>query len=104
MADASRAGRVCARDRCANNEFEIRAKLVLNAAGPWADYLLEDEERFPGHYERGHFLAGRLLLGEPQAPVAICAGGTRVGARTAMHVVSRAARHLFAVPWRDYTF
>ena len=31
---------VRARDCLSADEFDIRAKLVLNAAGPWADYLL----------------------------------------------------------------
>jgi glycerol-3-phosphate dehydrogenase len=96
--------RVCgvrARDRLGSNEFDIRATLVLNAAGPWADYLLQDASYFPG-YERGHFSRDACFLvnRKPQSPYALAVPGW---SKDSDAVVSRAARHLFAVPWRDCT-
>jgi glycerol-3-phosphate dehydrogenase len=96
--------RVCgvrARDTLNDQEIEIRAKLVLNAAGPWADYLLQDPEHFGAH-RRGHFSrdACFLVRREPQSKYALAVPGF---AKDSDAVVSRAARHLFAVPWRDCT-
>jgi glycerol-3-phosphate dehydrogenase len=96
--------RVCgvrARDALNDQEIEIRAKLVLNAAGPWADYLLQDPEHFGAH-RRGHFSrdACFLVRRKPQSKYALAVPGY---AKDSDAVVSRAARHLFAVPWRDCT-
>ena len=92
---------VRARDRLGANEFDIRAKLVLNAAGPWADYLLGDAEHFPG-YQRGHFSRDACFLvnRKPASRYALAVPGW---SKDSDAVVSRAARHLFAVPWRDCT-
>jgi glycerol-3-phosphate dehydrogenase len=96
--------RVCGarvRDRIGGEEFDIRAKLVLNAAGPWADYLLEGGERFGAH-RRGHFSRDACFIvnRKPQSHYALAVPGA---SRDSDAVVSRAARHLFSVPWRDCT-
>ncbi len=96
--------RVCGarvRDRIHGEEFDIRAKLVLNAAGPWADYLLEAGERFGAH-RRGHFSRDACFIvnRKPQSRYALAVPGA---SRDSDAVVSRAARHLFSVPWRDCT-
>lgn len=96
--------RVCgvrANDRAGGRELDIRAKLVLNAAGPWAEYLLNDPRHFPQH-QRGHFSRDACFLvnRKPQSKYALAVPGW---SRDSDAVVSRAARHLFAVPWRDYT-
>lgn len=96
--------RVCgvrAHDRAGGQELDIRAKLVLNAAGPWAEYLLNDPRHFPQH-RRGHFSRDACFLvnRKPQSKYALAVPGW---SRDSDAVVSRAARHLFAVPWRDYT-
>jgi glycerol-3-phosphate dehydrogenase len=92
---------VCARDRAGGGELNIRAKLVLNAAGPWADYLLQDAQFF-GAYRRGHFSRDACFLVDrkPQSKYALAVPGW---SKDSDAVVSRAARHLFAVPWRDCT-
>jgi glycerol-3-phosphate dehydrogenase len=96
--------RVCgarAQDRISGEEFDIRAKLVLNAAGPWADYLLQDGAHFGAH-RRGHFSRDACFLvnRKPQSRYALAIPGS---SRDSDAVVSRAARHLFSVPWRDCT-
>jgi glycerol-3-phosphate dehydrogenase len=99
--DGKRVSGVHARDRTSNEEFDIRAKLVLNAAGPWADYLLQDQEHFPGH-RRGHFSRDACFLVDrkPRSVHALAVPGF---SKDSDALVSRAARHLFAVPWRDCT-
>jgi glycerol-3-phosphate dehydrogenase len=91
--------RVC--DRLGGDEFDIRAKLVLNAAGPWAEYLLQDAELF-GIRRRGHFSRDACFLvnRKPQSQYALAVPGWT---KDSDALVSRAARHLFAVPWRDCT-
>jgi glycerol-3-phosphate dehydrogenase len=96
--------RVCGarvRDKIRGEEFDIRAKLVLNAAGPWADYLLQDGVRFGAH-RRGHFSRDACFLvnRKPQSRYALAVPGS---SRDSDAVVGRAARHLFSVPWRDCT-
>ncbi len=89
---------VRARDRLGGEELEIRARLVLNAAGPWADYLLE-EQRF-GRHQRGHFSRDACFIVDrrPSSRYALAVPGAT---RDSDALVSRSARHLFAVPWRD---
>jgi glycerol-3-phosphate dehydrogenase len=96
--------RVCgvrARDRIGNQEFDVRAGLVLNAAGPWAEYLFEDPQHFGAH-RRGHFSRDACFLVDrkPQSAYALAVPGL---SKDSDAVVSRSARHLFAVPWRDCT-
>ena len=97
--DGKRVCGVRARDRVDSNDFDIRAKLVLNAAGPWADYLLQDPAHFAGH-RRGHFSrdACFLVSRRPRSAYALAVPGWN---KDRDAVVSRAARHLFAVPWRN---
>jgi glycerol-3-phosphate dehydrogenase len=73
----------------------------LNAAGPWADYLLQGGERF-GTHQRGHFSRDACFIvnRKPQSHYALAVPGA---SRDSDAVVSRAARHLFSVPWRDCT-
>jgi glycerol-3-phosphate dehydrogenase len=83
------------------NEFEIRGKVVLNAAGPWAEYLLKanNDLRLKPEltYSRDacfvvrHRFNGRYALA--------LQGRTR----DPDTIVSRKKRHLFLVPWRNYT-
>jgi glycerol-3-phosphate dehydrogenase len=89
------------RDALGGAEIDVRADLVLNAAGPWADYLLENTELFPGS-RRGHFSRDACFIvnRKPRSKYALAVPGW---AKDSDAVVGRAARHLFAVPWRDRT-
>jgi glycerol-3-phosphate dehydrogenase len=97
--DGKRVCGVRACDRVDGNEFDIRAQLVLNAAGPWADYLLQDPTHFAGH-QRGHFSRDACFLVNrtPRSSHALAVPGW---SKDSDAMVSRAARHLFVVPWRD---
>jgi glycerol-3-phosphate dehydrogenase len=94
--------RVCGvrvRDRLGGAELEVRARLVLNAAGPWADYLLGAHF---GDHRRGHFSRDACFIvnRRPRSSYALAVPGQ---SRDSDALVSRAARHLFCVPWRDRT-
>jgi glycerol-3-phosphate dehydrogenase len=99
--EGSRVCGVRVRDRLRGEELEVRAPLVLNAAGPWADYLLADRAHF-GTHRRGHFSRDACFIVDrrPRSRYALAVPGQT---RDSDALVSRAARHLFAVPWRDCT-
>jgi glycerol-3-phosphate dehydrogenase len=92
---------IVARDRLNGQRFEIRARAVLNAAGPWAEDLLRRHRNLAlarrGTYSRDAcFVIHRQL--HPRYALAISARNKDPDA-----VLSRGARHLFVVPWRDYS-
>lgn len=90
-----------AQDMLCGDCFDIRAKVVINAAGPWAEGLLggvsETARREPGTYSRD---ACFVINRKPSAPCALALQG---GTRDADAVLTRGARHLFLVPWRGRT-
>lgn len=100
LVQAGRLTGIAARDRLRDVPLEIRGAVVLNAAGPWAARLVRETldldvreptfSRDAGFVVRGrrtgdHGLACRLRTRDPDA------------------VLSRHGRHVFLVPWRDYT-
>jgi glycerol-3-phosphate dehydrogenase len=99
--EGSRVRGVRARDVLGGDEFDIRARLVLNAAGPWAEYLLGDRQRF-GEHRRGNFSrdACFILRRKPRSGYALAVPGQ---SRDRDSLVSREGRHMFVVPWRDFT-
>ncbi len=92
---------VRARDRLAGNEFDVRARLVLNAAGPGAEYLLERSPRF-GRWRRGHFSRDACFVIDrpPRSQYALAIQGY---SRDRDALLAREARHMFIVPWREFT-
>jgi glycerol-3-phosphate dehydrogenase len=92
---------VAARDRLTGDRFEIRARVVLNAAGPWAEGLLNGISRAassaPGTYSRD---ACFVINRRPNGPWALALPGATADADA---LLARGARHLFMVPWRDKT-
>ena len=96
--------RVCevrARDRLTGDALAIRGKVVINAAGPWAERLLlgvlGSRLEPPGVYSRD----ACFVVGKPWASrYALAVQGET---RDPDALVSRRARHLFLVPWRDHT-
>jgi glycerol-3-phosphate dehydrogenase len=89
------------RDRLNGEEFEIRARLTLNAAGPWADYLQRDQQRF-GAWERKPFSRDAYFIID-RAPTSRYGVAVQGLSRDKDAVLGRATRHLFAAPWRDKT-
>lgn len=92
---------VRALDRESGETLEIRARVTLNAAGPWSEKLLnkssisEDSEKIVYSRDACFVVPRKLsnkyaiaILGQTYDPDAL---------------LSRPARHLFLVPWRNYT-
>jgi glycerol-3-phosphate dehydrogenase len=92
---------VVARDKITGEQFDIRARVVVNAAGPWAEGLLGDVSpaamRTPGTYSRD---ACFVIAREQSADAALALQGAT---RDADAVFRRGGRHLFLVPWRGRT-
>jgi glycerol-3-phosphate dehydrogenase len=89
------------RDVLDGGTFDVRGKVILNAAGPWAAQLVEEKlglrlPRDPVFSRDVCFVARRSL-----SPTHALACRTRT--RDADAVVSRGGRHLFLAPWRGYT-
>jgi glycerol-3-phosphate dehydrogenase len=89
------------RDTLTGENFEIRAKTFLNATGPWTDNILEGDTKtrgsLPGIYSRDAcFVVKRKF--EHDLSVALMAQTKDPDA-----FFSRPARHVFIVPWRDYS-
>ncbi len=86
-----------ARDRIGEVQLQIRARLVINAAGPWAEGLLPEGYAQPGTYSRDTcFMVDRKFA----TPMALAVQGR---ARDSDALLARNSRHLFLVPWRDST-
>lgn len=93
---------ILARDTLTGADFPIKAKMVLNAAGPYAEGFLERvlEQKRGGQrtYSRDAcFVINRRLFGHD---IALAAQGQTHDPDA---LVSRGNRHLFIAPWRDYT-
>ena len=91
-----------ARDTLTGSDFEVRGRVVLNAAGPFAERLLDrtlGTRLTPkGVYSRDAcFVLSRKLLDHGHA-LAVQGATRDPDAR-----FSRGARHLFIAPWRDCT-
>lgn len=92
---------VRARDALSGEDFDIRARLTLNAAGPWADYLQRDAQRF-GTFKRLPFSRDAYFIVNrpPSSAYGIAIQGL---SRDKDALLGRQTRHLFAAPWRDKT-
>jgi glycerol-3-phosphate dehydrogenase len=89
---------VRARDRVTGDEFDIKSRVVLNAAGPWAEEL-QDQNGGPrieggGVYSRDTCF---VIDGAPEPTYALAVQGKSVDTGS---LIGREARHLFMVPWR----
>ena len=99
--NGSRVRGVAVHDRLTGDEVEVRGKSVLNAAGPWARWLLDANrdlsmKRKPTFSRDAYFMVNKELVREYALAIQ---GQTK----DPDAVVSRGNRHLFLVPWRDYT-
>ena len=89
------------RDGIGGNTFDLKARVVLSAAGPWTDGLLGtlvDAEAPPP--ARGLALAINLVTHRRLADVAV---GFRSKRDAASDPVGGGKRYLFLTPWRDST-
>lgn len=79
---------VAVRDRLDDRTVEVKARMVLNAAGPWADQFLE-----------------RAEVRRPSAPLLRARNLVLGGQRRLPHAVGARSegRYLFLVPWAEHT-
>jgi glycerol-3-phosphate dehydrogenase len=99
-----RGDRVCgveARDLLTRDSFTIRGRMVLNAAGPWAEGLIQVGLGLPLTPPCTYSRDACFVVGRPWSSRYALAVQGRT--RDPDAIVSRKARHLFIVPWRDYT-
>lgn len=88
-------------DRLRGGKFDIRGRTVINAAGPWADWLLKDFlnlslDPAPTFSRDVFFVVSRKVLDN-------CALAVLGKTKDPDAILSRGHRHLFVVPWRDST-
>ena len=96
--------RICGikvQDVFTGDQLEIRGKIVLNAAGPWANRLLESSlglklKPTPTFSRDLAFVINGK--GDQKYGIALL-----TGSKDSDTILDRGGRHLFAVPWRDYT-
>jgi glycerol-3-phosphate dehydrogenase len=92
---------VGARDLLSGESLEVRGKMVLNTAGPWAASLLETGMDLrlapkPVFSRDVCFVVSRRLSRE-------FALACQTRTQDADAILSRGGRHLFLAPWRDFT-
>lgn len=92
---------VAAEDVLTGDRFDIRGGVVINATGPWAESLLglgELSLASRSTFSRDScFVVGRPIL---RGDTALAVMGRT---KDPDALLSRPARHLFLVPWREYT-
>jgi glycerol-3-phosphate dehydrogenase len=91
---------VAARDLLGGASFELRGRLVVNAAGPFAEELyvgdgLRPSRRVPLSRDMALVIGRPLVRGHALA--------VQTGYRDPDALLSRGERHLFIVPWRGVT-
>ena len=89
-------------DTITDQDFEIEGDITINAAGPWAEKLLEDSSHQLKLDRRSTFSRDAwFLLRRPWVSTDALALQARNKDPDAL--LSRSARHLFVVPWRGLT-
>ncbi|HET8623696.1 MAG TPA: FAD-dependent oxidoreductase [Gemmatimonadales bacterium] len=102
LGDRSRVRGVVVTDRRSGGRHAIRSRMVLNAAGAWAAGLLQrglgiDLGAHAPLFSRDVAFVTPRRVSERMGLACPTSG------RDANAVVDRGGRHLFFVPWRDYT-
>jgi glycerol-3-phosphate dehydrogenase len=101
LRDGDRVLGIKAKDMLENRSFEIHGRCVLNAAGPWAHRLLASELDL--RLSRQPTFSRDLAFVINRSPSNDYALAFSTGTGDSDTLVDRGGRHLFAVPWRDYT-
>lgn len=92
---------ISAIDTLTGEQFDIRGKIVLNTAGPWAKYFLDQSMGNSMVPECTFSRDAYFVVNRPfSSSYALAIQGKT---KDPDAVVSRQKRHLFLVPWRDYT-
>jgi glycerol-3-phosphate dehydrogenase len=102
LMDGHRVKGVAAKDMLTGDRIKIRAKAVINAAGPWLDFILGD---LPNHHQNRRFhhsVAMNLVTRQLFTDYAV-AVPTRVIGPDGEGKSSQDSQMLFFVPWRDHS-
>ena len=86
-------------DTLDGTQHTVRARLCVNAAGPWAFRALGPLAKGVAP-ERVHFAKGMHVVVRPLGPASALALSTRMQHEAVIH---RGGRHIFAMPWRGHT-
>jgi glycerol-3-phosphate dehydrogenase len=89
------------RDALTGDQFEIRSRMVLNAAGPWTGEILEKLGTPRASPTFAFSKDWYLVVNRPSTTTYALAVPSRH--RDPNALVSRGQRHLFLIPWRRYT-
>lgn len=90
-------------DRLSGRELEIRAKVTVNASGPWAAELSRASDLPEVELPRNWIGALNLVLRRSLGITKAVALSSKSRAADSSAVLKRAQRELFFVPWRDVT-
>lgn len=96
LRDGDAVAGVRASDTLGGEPFEIRARLTLNAGGPW---IGEVDEQLGSSLVTG-FSRGAHIVTRPLTADVAVALPTR---RRAEAVIDRGGRHVFVIPWRGHS-
>lgn len=91
---------VRARDLQRQIEFDIRARVVVNATGPWIADLTERSRRVPLGFHLAGFARGVHVVTRPVHETFALALPTKRPSRAVVH---RGGRHVFVIPWRGHS-
>ncbi|MEL6640189.1 MAG: glycerol-3-phosphate dehydrogenase/oxidase [Pseudomonadota bacterium] len=99
LGNAAKVEGIQARDEITGAAFDVKARLVVNAAGPWVDQMnatLRNAETAP---RLTGFAVGSHIITRQISDHAL--------ALTTKHqsdaTIDRGGRHIFAIPWRGYS-
>jgi glycerol-3-phosphate dehydrogenase len=98
---ANRVYGIQARDGLSGNMLEIHGRIVLNAAGPWAEQLLRRQMGLQFSPTLSYSRDACFVVARPLIECYALAVQGRT--RDPDAVLSRGHRHLFIVPWREHT-
>jgi len=91
------------KDLLTNNDFTIRAKIIVNTCGPWVDLLLklvngvEHQQKFLPSKTMNLVVKRQLI---PQYAVGV---SSKFEFKDKDAIISKGSRALFIVPWRRYS-
>jgi len=101
LRDKNRVTGVMARDLLSGDTIQIRSKVVLNAAGPWAHRLLKTKLgltlKHPPSFSRDLALVVKRKINHKYGFAFL------TKSKDAGTLLDRGSRHLFVVPWKKYT-
>ncbi len=103
LGDASRVTGIRARDTLEGETFEVRAKVVINAAGPWVDNILQTLTARPQRQRFIHSTAMNIIVKRKLLEKHAAGLPCPLEYKRKDGSVYRGSQILFFVPWRDCT-